>query len=287
MTVTLAASCPIPDQGTSRGLRARSVMPAPPRLGDDDLAALTRFRRIRASLPGTSVHHSVTAGPAPALLAALVAAGASFDVVGRAEVAAVLRAGARPADLVYSPPAARRADLAFAARLGVGLFVAGSPHEIRAVAAAAPGSAVLCRVDASGETAAPGTWSGTGRRPERAPGLLRYAATLGLDPAGVSVHVGSPQPDPEAWDAPVAAAARVLEELGEAGTEPWLLDLGGGFPAHREGACLPLPSYGAAVERQLRRHFGDRRPHTLLAPDRRDVRDAVWGPCGYLTAIRA
>ena len=40
-----------------------------------------------------------------------------------AEIAAALAAGASPAELVYSNPVKRRADVAFAAELGVRLFV--------------------------------------------------------------------------------------------------------------------------------------------------------------------
>ncbi len=247
---------------------------ATPYLDLDVGAAVTRFRRIAATLPGPAVHYAVKANPEPALLAALSAAGSRFDVASPAEVAAVLGAGASPSELVYSNPVKRREDIAFAARLGVGLFVVDSLEETQKVAAAAPGSAVLCRIVTSGEGS---DWSLSrkyGCSSEQAAHVLRSAAAVGLEPAGVSFHVGSQQRDPQAWDAPIAAAARVFAAVRAAGLDPWLLDLGGGFPAHLEGGCLPLASYGAAIERSRRRHFGGHRPRTLVEPGRAVVADA-------------
>ena len=113
-------------------------------------AAVTRYRRLGAALPGTRLHYAVKANPEPALLAALARAGSRFDVASPAEVVAALEAGAAPGDLVYSHPVKRRADIAFAARLGVRLFVVDSLDETHKVAATAPGASVLCRISTSG-----------------------------------------------------------------------------------------------------------------------------------------
>ena len=245
-----------------------------PYLALDVPAAVTRYRRIAACLPGTAVHYAVTANPEPALLAALVAAGGRFDVASPAEVVAVLEAGAAAGSLVYSHPVKRREDIAFAARLGVRVFVVDSIEETQKVAAAAPGAAVLCRIITTGEGSDRSPSRKYGCTPGQAVHILRSAAAVGLDAAGVSFHVGSQQRDPSAWDAPVAASARVFATLRGAGLAPWLLDLGGGFPARLEGGCLPLAAYGAAIETSLRRHFGDRRPSTLVEPGRAVVADA-------------
>ena len=60
-----------------------------PRLELHVPTALTRFRQLRAALPGTAVHYAVKANPHPVLLRALVAAGSSFDVASPAEVRAL------------------------------------------------------------------------------------------------------------------------------------------------------------------------------------------------------
>jgi ornithine decarboxylase len=253
-----------------------TVRPAPPTpyLDLDVAAAVARFRRLQATLPTTAVHYAVKANPEPGLLRALAAAGCRFDVASPAEVIAALDAGAHPTHLVYSNPVKRRQDIAFAAQRGVRLFVVDTLEETYKVSEAASGCSVLCRIGTSGEGS---DWSLSrkyGCSPEEAVQVLREAPAVGLDPAGIAFHVGSQQRDPEAWDEPIRVAAGVFADLRGHGLEPWLLDLGGGFPAHLEDGCPPLPSYGAAIERQLRRHFGADRPHTLVEPGRAVVADA-------------
>lgn len=240
--------------------------------------AVEHYRALAAALPGTAVHYAVKANPEPALLRALHRAGSSFDVASPAEVLAALAAGAAPDDLVYSNPIKRRDDVAFAARHGVRLFVVDSPEEAVKVAAAAPGSAVLCRLVTSGEGSDWPLSRKYGCSTGEAERILLAAAALGLDAAGVSFHVGSQQRDPEAWGAPIAAAARVFDAVRAEGLRPWLLDLGGGFPARlaedRDGGCPPLAAYGEAIDRQLTLAFGSARPRTLVEPGRGVVAEA-------------
>jgi ornithine decarboxylase len=252
----------------------REASAATPYLDLDVAAAVTRYRRLRAALPGTAVHYAVKANPEPVLLAALAGDGCRFDVASPAEVTAALDAGAGPDDLVYSNPVKRRADIDFAFRRGVRLFAVDSLEEVQKVAATAPRSAVLCRIVTSG---AGSDWSLSrkfGCSPQQAVHLLRCAAAAGLDAAGISFHVGSQQRDPQAWDAPIGAAAGVLAALGVGDCSRFLLDLGGGFPAHLQETCPPLAAYGAAIELSLGRHFGDNRPRTIVEPGRAVVADA-------------
>jgi ornithine decarboxylase len=254
--------------------RPPALVPATPYLHLDLPGVAESYRRLAAALPGTAIHYAVKANSDPAVLAALHAEGSRFDVASPAEVLAALAAGAASADLVYSNPVKRRSDIEFAAAKGVRLFVVDSPEETTKVADAAPDSAVLCRLVTSGEGSDWPLSRKYGCSTDQAVELLRYAASFGLDAAGVSFHVGSQQRDPAAWEAPIAAAARVFAALRAAGERPHLLDLGGGFPARLADGCLPPESYGAAINRFLDRHFGNDRPDTLVEPGRGIVADA-------------
>ena len=154
------------------------------------------------------------------------------------------------------------------------LFVVDSPEETRKVAEAAPGTSVLCRIVTSGNGSDWPLSRKYGCSTAEAVTVLRLAAELGLDPAGVSFHVGSQQRDPSAWDAPIEASSRVFAALRREGLAPWLLDLGGGFPAALEGGAPALDAYGDAITRSLKRHFAARRPQTLIEPGRSVVADA-------------
>jgi ornithine decarboxylase len=250
------------------------LVPRTPYLRLDLPAVVESYRRLAVAMPGTAIHYAVKANPEPAVLAALHAEGSRFDVASPAEVLAALAAGAASTDLVYSNPVKRRSDIEFAAAQGVRLFVVDTPEETAKVADAAPDSAVLCRLVTSGQGSDWPLSRKYGCSTDQAVEVLRFAASFGLDAAGVSFHVGSQQRDPEAWAAPIAAAAKVFAALRAAGERPHLLDLGGGFPARLAEGCLPPEAYGAAIDRLLDEHFGAERPDTLVEPGRGIVADA-------------
>jgi ornithine decarboxylase len=270
MTDLLLPSTPaaVDGLGTPPATDARPHARPTPYLDLDVPHAVTTYHRLAAALPGTALHYAVKANPDPALLAALAAAGCRFDVASPAEITAALMAGATADELVYSNPVKRRDDVRFAARLGVDHFVVDSPGEVAKVAAAAPGTGVLCRLVTSGEGSDWPLSRKYGCSTGEGIAILREAARLGLRVDGVSFHVGSQQRDPEAWAKPIAAAATVFDALRSDGLEPWLLDLGGGFPAPLDESCPPPEAYGAAIERHLATAFGDRRPTTIAEPGR-------------------
>ena len=206
-----------------------------PRLELSVGTAVARYLALASALPGTAVHYAVKANPHPVLLRALAQAGCRFDVASPSEVRLALDAGADPLHLVHSNPVSRRDHLAQAHALGVRLFVVDSPGEVAKLAGAAPGSSVLVRVVTSGSGSDWPLSRKYGCTVDEAVALLLGAARCGLDPAGVSFHVGSQQRDPQAWGPPIRSAARVFDELRAAGRHPWLIDLGGGFPAHLDG----------------------------------------------------
>lgn len=245
-----------------------------PRLELSVGTAVSRYLALASALPGTAVHYAVKANPHPVLLRALVQAGCRFDVASPGEVRAVLSAGALPQHLVHSNPVAKREHLAEVFALGVRLFVVDSPGEVDKLAAVAPGSSVLARIVTSGSGSDWPLSRKYGCTVEDAATLLLDAAARGLDPAGVSFHVGSQQRDPLAWGPPIRSAATVFAALRAHGHRPWLVDLGGGFPAALDGDVLPVAAYGRVIDCLLRDTFGTDRPRTLVEPGRGIVGDA-------------
>ncbi len=266
MPTTLA----VPQQRHS----THSVHPTTPYLELDVPHAVERFVALSTALPGTAVHYAVKANPHPQLLAELAAVGCRFDVASPVEVRAALGAGADPGSLVYSNPVKRRDHIVQAAALGVRLFVVDSVAETVKLAEAAPGSQVLCRLVTSGEGSDWPLSRKYGASTYEAIEILMTARQLGLEPAGLSFHVGSQQRDPEAWAEPIATAAKVFSLLRNSGLSPWLLDLGGGFPAAYDDGCRPVSAYGEAIERHLQQSFGNDRPQTIVEPGRGVVGDA-------------
>jgi len=97
---------------------------------------------------------------------------------------------------------------------------------------------------------------------------------LGLEPYGVSFHVGSQQRNPHAWDRALASAAAVFRECGDRGMSLSMVNLGGGFPTKYLKSVPTVKAYGASIFRALRKHFGNRIPETIIEPGRGMVGNA-------------
>lgn len=234
-----------------------------------------RLQELRACFPHTAIHYAVKANPHPRVLETVRCEGGMFDVASPQEVGLALQTGAAGCDLLYSNPVKSREHIAVAFARGVRMFVVDSPSEVDKLAAAAPGAAVLCRVRTSG---AGSDWPLSrkfGCSEDDCLTLLRRAASIGLDAAGVAFHVGSQQHDPRAWREPVQAAGRIFTGLHRDGLAPWLLDLGGGLPARLDGDPVPpLSAYAEEISDAIDRSFGSARPRTILEPGRGIVADA-------------
>src|SRR3569833_3915693 len=88
--------------------------------------------------------------------------------------------------------------------------------------------------------------------------VLEHALKLGLEPYGVSFHVGSQQRNQHAWDRALASAAAVFKECSERGMNLSMVNLGGGIPPKYLKNVPTVKTYGFVFFLVLRKHFGYR-----------------------------
>jgi ornithine decarboxylase len=232
------------------------------------------YHSLRRHLPLARVYYAVKANPAPAIIAMLAGKGSNFDVASRGEIELCLQSGVAPERLSFGNTIKKEKDIAFAYDAGLRLFALDSLHELDKLARSAPGSQVFCRILVDCQGAEWPLSRKFGCAPEMAVGLLRRARDLGLDPYGVSFHVGSQQTDLGQWDGAVGTAARMFSLLAEADIELRMVNIGGGFPAHYTGEVPAIECYTQAVMTAITRHFGNRLPEIIIEPGRSLVGDA-------------
>jgi ornithine decarboxylase len=226
------------------------------------------YQAFAKSLPDTKVFYAVKANPAAAILKLLAELGCCFDVASVSETEAVLAAGATPERISYGNTIKKESEIAAAARLGVTLFAIDCEAEVEKIARAAPGSRVICRIHCDGSGSEWPLSRKFGCEPAYAADILELAHKRGLRPYGVSFHVGSQQHNVEAWDRALASAASVFRACAERGIMLAMVNLGGGFPARYVRKTPKLESYGKAIFRALRKHFGNAVPETIVEPGR-------------------
>ena len=229
---------------------------------------------LRWYLPLARVYYAVKANPAPQIVAMLERKGANFDVASRGEIELCLNNGIAADRLSYGNTIKKEKDIAFAHQAGLRLFAFDSAPELDKLARAAPGARVFCRILVACDGAEWPLSRKFGCAPEMAVELLRRARDLGLDPYGVSFHVGSQQTDLGQWDGAVGSAAQMFSLLAEADIELRMVNIGGGFPAHYRSDVPAIDGYARAVMTAITRHFGNQLPEILIEPGRSLVGDA-------------
>ena len=250
------------------------MQPETPCLVLDTEVVERSYRDLAAGLGRAEIFYAVKANPEPAILRLLDGLGARFDVASKGEIDICLSLGITADRLSFGNTIKKSGDIAYAFQRGVRLFAFDSEAEMEKLATLAPGASVFCRLLVDGEGA---EWPlsrkfGCSRR--MAQSLLLRARGLGLDAAGVSFHIGSQQTDLSQWDKVLADIAALYGELEAEGLTPWLLNLGGGFPA-RYQRDVPSPAlYGAKVIEAVDRHFGTRPLRLIAEPGRGLVGEA-------------
>lgn len=249
-----------------------SQQPASPCLVVDLDIVRARYGALNAAFPDATIYYAVKANPAPAVLAAVAAAGAKFDLASEGEIERCRALGIAAGRFSFGNTIKRAAEIGRAWRAGVDLFAFDSIAELEKIACEAPGARVFCRILIETKGA---EWPLTrkfGCAPDMAIDLLEHARAIGLRPSGVSFHVGSQQTDPSQWRAAIAAAAGVF--VACKGLDLAFLNLGGGLPAQYRAPIPLLEAYAAEIEAALCEHFGGARPDTLIEPGRYLVGDA-------------
>jgi ornithine decarboxylase len=232
------------------------------------------YNAFAKALPDTRVFYAVKANPAPEVLGLLAKLGSCFDTASISEIELVLKAGCTPDRISYGNTIKKERDIVRAFALGVRLYAVDCKAEVDKVARAAPGSRVFCRILSDCVGAEWPLSRKFGCEPAMAVDVLEYALKSGLEPHGVSFHVGSQQRNQHAWDRALASAAAVFKECGERGMNLAMVNLGGGFPTKYLKNVPTVKTYGNAIFKALRKYFGNRIPETIIEPGRGMVGNA-------------
>ncbi len=261
----------VPERGGVTAAQAEfldRVQPETPCLVIDSQVVERNYLELAAGLDPAQIYYAVKANPEPAVLRLLDRLGSNFDVASKGEIDICLELGIEADRLSFGNTIKKAGDIAYAYQRGVTLFAFDSDAELMKIAELAPGASVFCRLLVDGEGA---EWPlsrkfGCSRRMARS--LLLRARELGLDAAGVSFHIGSQQTDLSQWDKVLGGIAELYGELEAQGLTPWLLNLGGGFPARYRRDVPGQRHYGESVIDSVARQMGDRDLQLIAEPGR-------------------
>ena len=236
---------------------------------------LRKYSEVRDSIAGVEVFYAVKANPHPAVLDCLARAGCGFEVSSCRELELALAAGATPDKIVSYNPVKAPAFLAQAHHAQVSTFAFDSAGELDKLVAAAPGCRAVARLvvnNAGSEWPLCGKYGMDARLSLE---LLWAAARKGLEPHGLTFHVGSQCLNKENWVDALYLCHQVWELAERKGLHLELLSLGGGLPVCHGKKTPTTREIGAGIEASLRELFPKRRPRLAMEPGRALVGEAA------------
>ena len=192
-----------------------------------------KYGELRRLMPFAKVYYAVKASPSTQVIGALAELGSNFDIASRYELDRVLSLGVTPDRISYGNTIKKSADIRYCYEKGVRLFATDSEADLRNIAREAPGARVFCRILTEGSETADWPLSRKfGCHPDMAIDLVMLAKKLGLNPCGISFHVGSQQREIGSWDSAIAKVRYIFDYLKDEGIKLNLVNMGGGFPAN-------------------------------------------------------
>jgi ornithine decarboxylase len=232
------------------------------------------FRALRDALPLARIYYAVKANPAHQVLERLVGLSSYFDAASIEEVEACLDAGALPAAISFGNTIKKVSAIRRAHAAGVTMFAFDSREELEKLARHAPGARVYCRILVENEGADWPLSRKFGTTIESARELMLEAGERGLDPYGLSFHVGSQQTTTRAYEVAIGKVAMLFTDLTEAGINLRMMNLGGGFPTRYRDDVPEIDQFGNAIMTAMTEHFGNNLPDMVIEPGRFVVGDA-------------
>ncbi|CAH0203517.1 type III PLP-dependent enzyme [Roseomonas sp. CECT 9278] len=252
----------------------RDHAPATPCLVVDVERVEQNYRALKAALPLARVFYAVKANPAAPILERLTGLGSSFDAASWEEIQGCLAAGALPGAISYGNTVKKVSAIRAAHEAGVTMFAFDSEAELHKIARHAPGARVYCRILVKNEGAEWPLSRKFGCELDMARDLMVQAGELGLDPYGISFHVGSQQTSTAAYEGAIARVAMLFTDLKDAGVKLRMVNLGGGYPVRYRAEVPGIDDFGHAIMGAMTQHFGNDLPEMLIEPGRFMVGDA-------------
>ncbi len=233
------------------------------------------YRRLINAIPGVRVFYAVKSNSHERVVNKLNDLGSSFDVASKGEIEKLITLGIRPSMMSFGNTIKKEEDIRFAYESGIELFAADAEMELEKISRNAPHSKVYFRL-AMGETDSDWPLSKKfGTNIEHVKELVIYAAKLGLQPIGVSFHVGSQCYDKYSWKVALMKVADVFWFARLQGIKMNIINLGGGMPVKYVRDIPTVEEIGEVINESVEEYFNFMdRPTLFIEPGRSMVGNA-------------
>lgn len=249
------------------------TLPTPHVIVDLELVR-SYYERMSKACDYADIYFALKACPLNEIATMLNEMGSHFDIASRYELDQVLALGVDPSKIFYGNPIKKEEDVEYFWSKGVTTFASDCENDVLKIARVAQGANVYFRVLLPASDSADWPLSRKfGCHSDMVLHLIALAKENGLNPIGLSFHVGSQQRDVTVWDVALGMCADIFEKSP---CRLSLIDMGGGLPARYVYETMALEEYAAIIRGYIKKHFpnASTRPRFVMEPGRSLVADS-------------
>jgi len=246
--------------------------PSPYLLVDKDVVR-EKVGQIGKKISNAKVFYAVKANPDIEICRFIAELGTGFEIASEGELRMLGQIGVAADRIITSNPMKTFRFLEEAVDYGVNYFAYDSKAEVDKMARYAPGSNVYVRLTVPNEGSEWPLSKKYGVEIEDASMLLVYARDKGLNPVGITFHVGSQCNNPYNWQSAVDKACELWETAEAAGIKLRMLNIGGGYPIRYTKNVVSIENIEKKIEKALRQSF-PQEVEIFIEPGRAVIGDA-------------
>jgi len=228
---------------------------------------------IGQNIRNSTVFYAVKANPDIEVIKLADQLGMGFEIASEGELKLHSSIGVKPERIISSNPVKTFKFLKIAASYGVDYFAYDSEDEANKMAKLLPGCKVYVRLSVPNEGSEWPLSKKFGVEVNRAAELLLYARGKGLNPVGVTFHVGSQCTNVYNWNSALDKARALWDIAERKGMKLEVLNIGGGYPIKYTKNVVDVDAIEKNVDRLIREKF-PRDIRIFIEPGRAVVGDA-------------
>lgn len=235
--------------------KVKAVTAPTPFLAIDTNIAIQKIKDFKKHLPECELYYAVKAFNGEAFLKSIKPYIDGFDIASYGEFLSAEKQGMDPSRFLFSNPIKIPEHIEKTYKAGQRDFAFDTLAELHKLAQYAPGSNVYLRMKVSDHGSAFPLSAKFGANPEHAVPFMDTARDLGLNPVGLTFHVGSQSEILHAWDTALEICGKTMERLEKANIKLDFIDIGGGFPVEYTERVPDIEQIAKAIRESVAKHF--------------------------------
>ena len=245
----------------------------PPYLLVERTKVKQKVHSIGRSIKNSEVFYAVKANPDIEILKLINDLGIGFEIASEGELSILASLCVSNDRIISSNPIKSFKFLRMAADYGVSYFAVDSLDEIKKLCTYCPGCNVYVRLAVPNEGSEWPLSKKFAVELDVAEELLLYAKKRGLNPVGVTFHVGSQCTNIYNWNAALDKAKILWDKVAKRGITLTLLNIGGGYPIRYTKNVIDIHTIDRNINQLIYARF-PRTTRIIIEPGRAVIGDA-------------